>query len=58
MNYIKILVDILTIVWILAVLIQQIYWIVTGKSNGMAVIWGIIMISIALIINKMYSKDE
>lgn len=58
MNFIKILLDILTIVWILAVLIQQIYWIVTGKSSGMAVIWGIIMISVALIINKIYRKDE
>lgn len=58
MNYTKFLLDILTIVWILAVLTQQIYWIVTGKSSGMAVIWGMIMISVAIVINKIYNKDE
>ena len=58
MNYTKFLLDILTIVWILAVLTQQIYWIVTGKSSIMAVIWGMIMISVAIVINKIYNKGE
>lgn len=57
MNYSKILLDILTIVWVLTIITQQIFWLVTGKSSIMAVIWGIIMISVALIINKIYNKN-
>lgn len=44
------------ILWIIAVLIQQIYWITLGNYNLGSALWGLIAICLPLILNKSINE--
>ena len=52
MNYKKILLSIFAVIWIVGVIVQQIYWVSISSYNTDAFIWAIIELSFPYLIFK------